>query len=1029
MVTNDVHAVFTLVFGSWHGDWDNEDNIMRALLATKTHGLAAAWSGRPHWFMHPMGLGEPLGSAARLTQNNTGLYRNQSNSSAHLVHIALMGDPSLRLLPVAPPASLGGSLAGTSATLGWTPSPDPVLGYHVYRAASASGPFTRLTGALLTGTTFVDVSAPAGATYMVRAVKLETTPSGSYYNASQGLFWTVGGATVPSLDASAPSVALTSPFAGATVSGGAVTVAASATDNVGVVGVQFKLDGNNLGAEDTSAPFSVSWDSTLAANGPHTLSAVARDLAGNRTAAAVVNVNVSNTGAGSSTTFAWIDDALPAGASGSGTGGDTWTWVSSSPAPFSGTKAHQTNLAAGLHEHSFNWASASMPVATGDQLFAYIYLDPANPPAELMLSWQGNNWEHRAYWGADLITCGTNNTASRRYMGPLPATGQWVRLEVPASAVGLEGQSLTGMSFSLSGGRATWDYIGKVSGSGSTTPPPVTDTTAPTVAVSAPASGATVSGGSVSVTANASDTTGVAGVQFKLDGANLGTEDTTAPYSFSWDSTTATNGVHTLSAVACDAAGNTATATNVTVTVSNVVLDTTAPTVSFLAPVNGATVSGGSVIVTANASDNVGVANAEQTSAEVRAADPLAFDTRQDLTKILRDTLNAPTDAITASPQSQAILGQITQALGNPASASPQSQALLGQITSGLNNLATSNPATVRQLATIYDEATRVPTTVNDPTRGTLDPVLGSVIADFQRGGELDPTIKRNLLNDVRSGQASRGNFLGDAAAVVEASQLGAASEARRQQSLTNLLGVQQQASGQDAATRAEQLAREQFRLGTLAAIQQQQFGQDQTISQAELQRLGALTSLQQQQFGQDQTISQADLQRLGTLAGIQQQQFGQDQTISQNDVQRLTTLAGIQQQQFGQDQSLRNENFGQGQQKLANVSAFVLGQPITNQFGSLGAAQQGAVGFTPISGAAGTNLNPTAGQLGATFASQNFGTQANIFGTQANFAAQAGGNPFTSLLGAGLGAIAGAGFASGAGALFPTKKPDVISV
>lgn len=437
----------------------------------------------------------------------------------------------------------------------------------------------------------------------------------------------------------------------------------------------------------------------------------------------------------------------------------------------------------------------------------------------------------------------------------------------------------------------------------------------------------------------------------------------------------------------------------------------------------------------------LGVANAEQTSAEVRAADPLAFDTRQDLTKILRDTLNAPTDAITASPQSQAILGQITQALGNPASAntesrallgtitqalsnpasaSPQSQALLGQIASGLTNLATSNPATVRQLATIYDEATRVPTTVNDPTRGTLDPVLGSVIADFRRGGELDPTIKRNLLNDVRSGQASRGNFLGDAAAVVEASQLGAASEARRQQSLTNLLGVQQQASGQDAATRAEQLAREQFRLGTLAAIQQQQFGQDQTISQAELQRLGALTSLQQQQFGQDQTISQADLQRLGTLAGIQQQQFGQDQTISQNDVQRLTTLAGIQQQQFGQDQSLRNENFGQGQQKLANVSAFVLGQPITNQFGSLGAAQQGAVGFTPISGAAGTNINANAGQLGAAFAGQNFGTQANIFGTQANFAAQAGGNPFTSLLGKGLGTIAGAGFTAGANALFP---------
>ena len=59
---------------------------------------------------------------------------------------------------------------------------------------------------------------------------------------------------------------------------------------------------------------------------------------------------------------------------------------------------------------------------------------------------------------------------------------------------------------------------------------------APTVAVTAPAAGATVSN-TVSVTANASDNTGVVGVQFKLDGANLGIEDSSAPYSVSWDTT------------------------------------------------------------------------------------------------------------------------------------------------------------------------------------------------------------------------------------------------------------------------------------------------------------------------------------------------------------------------------------------------------------------------------------------------------------------------------------------------------------
>ncbi len=95
------------------------------------------------------------------------------------------------------------------------------------------------------------------------------------------------------------------------------------------------------------------------------------------------------------------------------------------------------------------------------------------------------------------------------------------------------------------------------------------DITAPTVSITAPTDGATVSGASVTVSANASDNSGVVGVQFKLDGANLGSEDTTAPYSIVWDTTVATNGTHTITAVARDAAANTTTATTITVTVDN----------------------------------------------------------------------------------------------------------------------------------------------------------------------------------------------------------------------------------------------------------------------------------------------------------------------------------------------------------------------------------------------------------------------------------------------------------------------------
>ena len=135
------------------------------------------------------------------------------------------------------------------------------------------------------------------------------------------------------------------------------------------------------------------------------------------------------------------------------------------------------------------------------------------------------------------------------------------------------------------------------------------DTVAPTVSITSPAASATISG-TVNVTATASDNVGVASVQFKVDGANSGVAITSAPYALSLNTTTLSNGNHVLSAVATDAAGNSATSASVTVNVNNTTPDTTPPTVSISAPANGATVSG-TVSVTANASDNVGVASVQ----------------------------------------------------------------------------------------------------------------------------------------------------------------------------------------------------------------------------------------------------------------------------------------------------------------------------------------------------------------------------------------------------------------------------------
>ncbi len=157
----------------------------------------------------------------------------------------------------------------------------------------------------------------------------------------------------------------------------------------------------------------------------------------------------------------WVDDAIPAGAWTSTSGGDTWNWVTAAPAPQSGQKSHQSALVGGYHDHTFQQASATLQVATGDILFVYVYVDAVNRPREIMLSWSNGSWEHRAFWGENLIPYGTSNTPGRRYMGAVPAGGGWVRLEVPASAVGLEGATVTAMSFTLYDGRVTWDTAGR----------------------------------------------------------------------------------------------------------------------------------------------------------------------------------------------------------------------------------------------------------------------------------------------------------------------------------------------------------------------------------------------------------------------------------------------------------------------------------------------------------------------------------------------------------------------------------------
>jgi YD repeat-containing protein len=119
----------------------------------------------------------------------------------------------------------------------------------------------------------------------------------------------------------------------------------------------------------------------------------------------------------------WSEDTVPAGAAIAGDG-ESWNWVSSNPGSFSGSTAHQSNLVAGLHQHYFYGATATLSVNSGDKLVAYVYLDPSNMPSQIMLQWNDGSWEHRAYWGANKLPWGVDGTNSRRYMGPLPVAGK-----------------------------------------------------------------------------------------------------------------------------------------------------------------------------------------------------------------------------------------------------------------------------------------------------------------------------------------------------------------------------------------------------------------------------------------------------------------------------------------------------------------------------------------------------------------------------------------------------------------------------
>lgn len=187
--TRQPQTVFTMLFGSYFGDWDNRNNVLRAALA---HGkvLTNVWSGRPRWFFHHMALGGTIGESTLISQNNRNpgaLYNGMNFING--VHTALLGDPTLKLHYVKPPKNLSVTLQDSlHANLSWTASEEAVLGYNIYKNVKVGESFVwvKLNTTIVNTATYMDscISSPGNFTYQVRAVVLESTPSGTYYNES-----------------------------------------------------------------------------------------------------------------------------------------------------------------------------------------------------------------------------------------------------------------------------------------------------------------------------------------------------------------------------------------------------------------------------------------------------------------------------------------------------------------------------------------------------------------------------------------------------------------------------------------------------------------------------------------------------------------------------------------------------------------------------------------------------------------------------------------------------------------------------
>lgn len=196
-----VNAVHTQLFGSYFGDWNTKNNLLRSAIATSPTAITCAWVGRPAWYLQRMALGGTIGGSLLLSQNNMSNVGGQmgafipnviySGTAAGIasvgergIHIALMGDPTLRAIMQPVPAMLSAQatmLEQNHIQVSWN-AVQGADGYVIARSTDGKK-FKLLTSIPVDASPYIDSLMHDGeVTYRVYACALRTTHAGTYYD-------------------------------------------------------------------------------------------------------------------------------------------------------------------------------------------------------------------------------------------------------------------------------------------------------------------------------------------------------------------------------------------------------------------------------------------------------------------------------------------------------------------------------------------------------------------------------------------------------------------------------------------------------------------------------------------------------------------------------------------------------------------------------------------------------------------------------------------------------------------------------